>query len=150
MNELIFNFFNQLQTLSNGFASFDYNVIGYEKSDLNKLSILVNEKKIDALEFIIHKDKVRRISLDLIEKIKLVIPRQLYEIKIQAALGNKIIAKGVIKALKKNVLSKCYGGDISRKKKLLEKQKAGKKKLKKIGDIDIPHDAFIKIMDFSK
>ena len=150
LNELIFNFFNQLQTLSNGFASFDYNVIGYEKSDLNKLSILVNEKKIDALEFIIHKDKVRRISLDLIEKIKLVIPRQLYEIKIQAALGNKIIAKGVIKALKKNVLSKCYGGDISRKKKLLEKQKAGKKKLKKIGDIDIPHDAFIKIMDFSK
>jgi len=148
LNELIFNFYSQLQTLSNGYASFDYIISGYVVSNLNKLTILINEKKIDALEFIIHKDKIRKVSLDLIEKIKNVIPKHLFEIKIQAAIGKKIIAKGVIKALKKNVLSKCYGGDITRKKKLLEKQKLGKKKLKKIGNINIPHDAFIKIMDF--
>ncbi len=148
LNELIFNFYSQLQTLTNGYASFDYIISDYVVASLNKLTILINEKKIDALEFIIHKDKIRKVSLDLIEKIKNVIPKHLFEIKIQASIGKKIIAKGVIKALKKNVLSKCYGGDITRKKKLLEKQKLGKKKLKKIGNINIPHDAFIKIMDF--
>ncbi len=150
LNELIFNFLSRLQTLTNGFASFNYSVIGYEKSDLNKLTILVNSKKIDALEFIIHKTKIRELSVKLVNKIKKVIPRQLFDIKIQASVGKKIIAKSVIKALKKNVLSKCYGGDITRKKKLIEKQKLGKKKLKKIGNIEIPHDAFIKIVNLDK
>lgn len=150
LNELIFNFFNQLQTMSNGFASLDYEIIRYEKSDLNKLSILVNGRKIDALEFIVHKSKVFKMGVELIEKVKSVIPRQLFEIKIQASIGKKIIAKGIIKALKKNVLAKCYGGDITRKKKLIEKQKIGKRKLKKIGNFEIPHDAFIKIMNLDK
>ncbi len=149
-NEIIFNFFNKLQTLSNGFASLDYEITGYKKSDLNKLSILLNDKKIDALEFIIHKTKIYYEASKLINKIKKVIPRQLFEIKLQAAVGKKIISKATIKALKKNVLSKCYGGDITRKKKLLEKQKAGKKKMKKIGNIEIPSNAFIKIMNIDK
>ncbi|HFL8819477.1 MAG TPA: translation elongation factor 4 [Candidatus Azoamicus sp. OHIO2] len=150
LNEMIFNFFSQLQTISNGFASLDYEILGYVKADLNKLTILINNKKLDALEFIVHNDKIRKMSVDLIEKIKTIIPRQLFEVKIQAAVGKKIIAKGLIKALKKNVLAKCYGGDITRKKKLLEKQKLGKRKLKKIGNVEIPHDAFIRIMNLNK
>ncbi len=146
--ELIYDFFNLLQTITNGYASLDYDVIGFVESDLNKVSVLINDKKVDALEFMIHKSKIYNFSVKLLDKIKKVIPRQLFDIKIQAAVGKKILSKVVIKALKKNVLSKCYGGDISRKKKLLEKQKAGKKKLKKIGNVYIPHDAFIKIMKF--
>lgn len=149
-NEIIFNFFNKLQILTNGFASFDYILGDYVVSDLIKLDILINEKKVDALEFIVHKTKVKFFSNDLLEKIKNIIPRQLFDVKIQASVNNKIIGKVVIKAIRKNVLSKCYGGDITRKKKLLEKQKIGKKKLKRIGNVDIPSDAFIRIMDWSK
>lgn len=149
-NEIIFNFFNKLQILTNGFASFDYILGDYVLSDLIKLDILINEKKVDVLEFIIHKTKVKFFANDLLEKIKNIIPRQLFDIKIQAVVNNKVISKSVIKAIRKNVLSKCYGGDITRKKKLLSKQKIGKKKLKRIGNIDIPSDAFIKIMDWNK
>lgn len=149
-NELVFKFFSKLQVIASGFASMDYKLIGYEKADLLKISILINEKKIDALEFIVHKKKIFKFSIDLLDKIKTVIHRQLFDIKIQAAVGKKIISKVVIKALRKNVLAKCYGGDITRKKKLLEKQKTGKKKLKKIGNVEIPHDTFIKIMDLNK
>ena len=150
MNELIYSFFNELQTLSNGFASLDYVFHEYKKSDLIKLNILINEKKVDALEFIIHKSESYSKGLALIKKMKDIIPKQLFEVKIQAAIERKIIAKTVVKALRKNVLAKCYGGDISRKKKLLKKQKQGKKRLKKIGNVDIPQNAFLSIMNINK
>ncbi len=150
MNEIIYNFFTNLQTLSNGLASLDYTFLEYKNADLVKLNILVNEKQIDALEFIIHKSESYKKGKEIIERMKNIIPKQMFEIKIQAALGKKVIAKTTIKALKKNVLSKCYGGDISRKKKLLKKQKIGKKRLKKIGNINIPQDAFLSIMNINK
>ncbi len=150
LSELIFNFHSKLQNITNGYASMHYELLDYEKSELHKLSILINEKKIDALEFIVHKNKIEKISKDLMEKIIKIIPRQLFEIKIQATVGKKIIKRETIKALKKNVLAKCYGGDITRKRKLLEKQKAGKKKMKKIGNVEIPHDMFIRLMDINE
>lgn len=150
MSELIFNFFPKLQTISNGFASFDYVFLKYQKSDLTKVNILINDKKIDALEFILHKNDSYQKSKAIIHKMEKIIPQQLFEIKIQAAIEKKIIAKTTIKALKKNVLSKCYGGDISRKKKLLKKQKEGKKRLKKIGNVEIPQNAFLSIMNIEK
>lgn len=150
LSELIFNFHSKLQSITNGYASLTYDLLDYEKSDLNKLSILINEKKIDALEFVVHKSKTDKTSQELIEKMVNIIPRQLFDIKIQAAIGKKIIKRETIKALKKNVLAKCYGGDITRKKKLLEKQKIGKKKMKKIGNVEIPHDTFIKMMNINE
>lgn len=150
MSELIFNFFPKLQTISNGFASFDYTFLKYQKSDLIKINILINDKKIDALEFIVHKNDSYQKSKIIINKMEKIIPQQLFEIKIQATIEKKVIAKTIIKALKKNVLSKCYGGDISRKKKLLKKQKEGKKRLKKIGNVEIPQNAFLSIMNIEK
>jgi len=147
LNEIIFNFFDKLQTTSNGLASMDYKLITYTKSNLTKLNILINDKRIDMLEFIIHKDESYKKGKELIDKLKNIIPKQLFEIKIQAAIENKIIARTTIKALKKDVLSKCYGGDITRKKKLLKKQKIGKKRLKKNSNIDIPKNIFAKIID---
>ena len=150
INELIFNFFNKLQSISNGFASFDYEFYKYIKANLKKLNIRINDKKIDALEFIIHKTQCYKKGKELIEKLGKIIPKQMFEIKIQATMEKKILAKKVIKAIKKNVLAKCYGGDISRKKKLLKKQKIGKKRLKNIGNIEIPQNAFLSIMNIEK
>ena len=147
LNEIIFNFFKKLQNITSGFASFDYTILDFKKSDLTTLSILINDKKIDALEFIIHKDNAQKKAKNIIEKMSKIIQKQLFEIKIQALLGKKIIAKTTVKAIKKDVLAKCYGGDISRKKKLIKKQKEGKKKLKRIGNVEIPQNAFMTIMN---
>ena len=150
MSEVIFNFFNELQTLTHGLSSMDYSFYKYQKTDVVKLNILVNDKKIDILEFIVYRDEAYKKGKELVDKLKNIIPSQLFEIRIQASLDNRIIARANVRALRKNVLDKCYGGDISRKKKLLKKQKIGKKRLKNSGDVKLPMDIFTKIIDIKK